>query len=426
MEKTDFRKAIHAQVKKWSTAYRGSPAWLQTAVELNESLRFPTSLKPVVDRLFHTLIKTDNAKKIEQKQLDFEILLANLLFHRQKRPIRLTFARSAYGKSRYKKLSLFTLDITKIMDAAKLLNMKKGNRSKTINGERFQTRIWPTEELLKLFKPFPESVVYEPTELVLLTDANGKLKEYRDTKRTNRIRSLLQLANTVNEAADIQIKLNNKFYELHTFLHATFKRKFTLHGRLYTTGFFHYQQFDAGERATITINGEPVTELDFSGLHPRLLYAKEGVQYNEDPYSVINPDPIARPFLKAILLRLLNAKNRVKAESAANYWLSQNHGEREALKKIGITKARPLIEAFYKTHKPIAHYFANGSDNGLKIMNLDSKIALDVIEHFIKQNVPILSVHDSFLMQTKYEVDLRDVMQKAYKKYAKGFTCIIK
>lgn len=396
---------------------------LQRAVPLNNDLRLPSELKPIADQLFDSLVDTTRSKKVAQKRFDCEILLANLLYQRRRRPVRLTFARNTYGKSRYSNLSLFILELVNMMEAENLIDVKKGYQQ---NGQKFQSRIWPTKELLKIFKPFPNTVIYEPTELVILTDANGKLKEYRDTKRTKHIRSVLQQANRVNGAADIRIHLDGDAYRLHTFLIAKFSRKFTLHGRLYSKGYFHFQQFNEEERATITINGEPVAELDFSGLHPRLLYAMEGIEYDKDPYLAINPDPIARPFLKVILLRLLNAETRLKAEASANFWLFQNHRERERLKSIGITRARPLIETFYEAHKPIAHYFANGSDNGLRIMNLDSKIALDVVEHFVKKSIPILSIHDSFVVQKRYEDELRCVMQKAYKKHVNGFTCIIK
>ncbi len=71
-------------------------------------------------------------------------------------------------------------------------------------------------------------------------------------------------------------------------------------------------------------------------------------------------------------------------------------------------------------------HFCNGNDTGLRIMNLDSRIALDVIDHFAKQNIPILAIHDSFIVQDKYEKELRQVMEKTYEKHTKGFKCKIK
>jgi hypothetical protein len=315
------------------------------------------------------------------------------------------------------------IELVKLLVKEGMIEMKIGYRT---GKKKYRTRIWPTELFLDMFKPLPNSVILNPAvEVVELTDEKGKLIEYRDTQRTGRIRAILTRANKVNEEANIQIHLGKDPTKLHVHLHARFKRKFTLHGRLYSKGYYHYQQFDEEDRAGITIDGEPVVELDYSGLHPRLLYAQKGIQFNGDPYSIINPDPKVRPFLKIILLALLNNNDMLSAERAANYWLFQNHREREILNTRDITKARPLIEEFEKVHKPIAEYFCSGKETGLRIMNLDSKIALEVVDHFVKQGRPILAIHDSFLVEERYEKELRKVMEKTYQKYTGGFTCKI-
>lgn len=206
---------------------------------------------------------------------------------------------------------------------------------------------------------------------------------------------------------------------------AIFNRNFTLYGRLHTRGYRHYQGHSEDERSEITINGDRIIELDFSGLHPYLLYAKEGKQYVGDPYAIVDDRPEARLFLKIILLAMLNAKDEISAEKASNYWLYQNHRDREELKEIGITKARPLIEKFRQAHFLINHYFCSGKDTGLKIMNKDSAIALDIIKHFGDKEIPILCVHDSFLVQNQYKEELRNIMQETYMKHT-GFRIKVK
>jgi len=34
-----------------------------------------------------------------------------------------------------------------------------------------------------------------------------------------------------------------------------------------------------------------------------------------------------------------------------------------------------------EAHKPISHYFCKGKDTGMRIMNKDAKIALDIVNH---------------------------------------------
>ena len=179
-------------------------------------------------------------------------------------------------------------------------------------------------------------------------------------------------------------------------------------------------------RSEITINGESVIELDYSGLHPNLLYATEGIQFNNDPYSVVDPRPEVRPFLKHILLCMINASDELEAEQSSNYWLKNNYNQYKKLEKAGISRARPLIEAFKEKHFRIQHHFCQGKDTGLRIMNKDSKIALNVIDHFSQHGIPILCVHDSFIVQKRFESELNEIMLKSYKQYSGGFEIRIK
>ena len=82
------------------------------------------------------------------------------------------------------------------------------------------------------------------------------------------------------------------------------------------------------------------------------------------------------------------------------------------------------MQAFFDVHKSIAHYFCNGKESGLRIVNKDSKIALDIINHFVKQGRPILCIHDSFIVEQKYKNELKNVMKKTYTKHTK-FRCVV-
>ena len=56
----------------------------------------------------------------------------------------------------------------------------------------------------------------------------------------------------------------------------------------------------------------------------------------------------------------------------------------------------------------------------------DIALALDIVNHFARQGAPILPVHDSFLVQARYQDELRHVMNQAYAHHTGGFTCPIK
>jgi len=301
-----------------------------------------------------------------------------------------------------------------MLEESNLIDMKIGYITET---ESRQTRICATKKLLDYCPEFPPWVITNPKELVILRDSEGKHKDYKDTLETHRIRSTLKQANHVNNAVDI--RFNNT--RISTSLQAIYREKLTWYGRLHTSGYRHLQGFSEEEREEITIDGYPVAELDFSALHPNLLYAEEDIQYSGDPYLVVDKREEARLFLKTILLALLNSKDITTAERAANYWLHNHPEEREQLHAIGINKARPFIEKFNEVHKLIAHHFCSGKSTGMRTMNKDARIALDVVSHFINQNIPILPIHDSFIVQRQYMDELRQVMHEAYARHTGGF-----
>ncbi len=404
-----FLQNAAANAKEQLLERRKSGAWLQKAILFQHSLQL--SREQHGDML--QILQACGIRNRRETRVSFEVILANLLEHRARRPVMVSLNINDWKRNQYQRAGPNTIDLIKTLTNHDFIEIKKGYK---MENDAKMSRVWATEKLLSYFRELPNSVVDEPVNLVELKDAKGNLKEYRDTARTLKIKSILKKANKINEMADIRYRRD----KLHGTLVAIFTRKFTLYGRLHTSGYRHYQGFSREDRKEITINGEPTTELDFSGMHPHLLYAKEGIQFFGDPYSFVNENPIARPFLKIILLALLNAKDGIAAERAGNFWLYNHHRERERLKEIGISSAGPSIAAFRKAHKPIEHYFCTGKETGLKIMNSDASIALDIVKHFTNQNIPILAIHDSFITQRKYRPELKETMKRIYREHT-GF-----
>jgi len=413
--KLNFKQKVIANAKKQIKQYRGSGSWLNRAFFFKHSLKLQEDRKEKLD----FILDLCGVSKRKENYLNLEILISNLLNKRDRRPVKVSLNTLDWKIKRYTRAGESTIKLIKKLHEYGYVDLKKGYRTEK---ESRMSRIWPTDKLLDYFPKFDNAVIDDPVEVVELRDKDGNLKEYKDTARTRKIRAILTRVNKVNQSAIIKFRK----YNLHTVLTAIFIRKFTLYGRLHSRGYRHYQGYSSDERNEITINNEPVVELDFSGMHPHLLYAHEEIQLDEDPYSIVDNRPTVRKFLKNILLCMLNANDELSAEKAANYWVYKHHSERDELNDIGITSARPLMNNFRKVHKPIEHHFCNGSDTGLRIMNLDSRIALDIVDHFAKQNIPILAIHDSFIVQDKYKNELRLVMEHSYEKYTNGFKCKIK
>ncbi len=208
-------------------------------------------------------------------------------------------------------------------------------------------------------------------------------------------------------------------------------------GRLYAKGFENqtFQQLSQDARKSITLNGKQTVELDFAGLHIRMLYAREDIQFppDKDPYRMVLPDSDARPLLKQLLLVLINCKSgKVGAIQAI-----QEHAKKLESKES--VRARDLeflssyyqyeehlyriIEDFSRVHAEIASYFA--SDIGVHLQKQDSDIMMDVLSHFTERGILTLPIHDSVVIAKEHEEELWRVMDRAYQKHIDGFTCPI-
>lgn len=148
-------------------------------------------------------------------------------------------------------------------------------------------------------------------------------------------------------------------------------------------------------RKHIAINGKATVEIDYSGLHPAILYAKEGQQLPDDPYSQILGEE-HRSLAKKLFNALINAKHDMKTQPRAT--------------KISHTGKswKQIKERIYELHAPIKEYFCTSA--GLWLMHEDSELATAVMHYFAKQGVACLPVHDSFIIHHGFEDELRKKM----------------
>ncbi|TFH67530.1 hypothetical protein E3W66_08595 [Gammaproteobacteria bacterium LSUCC0057] len=85
-----------------------------------------------------------------------------------------------------------------------------------------------------------------------------------------------------------------------------------------------------------------------------------------------------------------------------------NKGKPEA--KLKDKTLRILLEKFLEEHPRIEKYLCN--DKGVHLMRLDGEIAYEVIKEFTKRKLPILCVHDSFIVEHTQDDILRKLMDK--------------
>ena len=205
-------------------------------------------------------------------------------------------------------------------------------------------------------------------------------------------------------------------------------------GRMYaslTTFGLNYQNVPAAMRRSITIDGLACVELDYSALHINILYAQKGESLGHlDPYAC--GAKALRPLVKKTLLMLLNANSRAVVVYKLDKWrkelfASNSLTAHEKLAKdafLNCQDVEKLLEDIERKHSKIADMFYSGV--GIRLQNIDAEIALAVVTHFAKKDIPVLPVHDSFIVVEDHKDELYEVMRRAYCDVCGGEPCEIK
>ena len=206
-------------------------------------------------------------------------------------------------------------------------------------------------------------------------------------------------------------------------LHRVFlDRKLNRGGRFYGPW---YQNIPKEYRKHIMIDGAPTLELDYSALHPNLLYYYAGVDPPDgDLYELEGYSKDTRNFLKAMFLRMINSKSKYEAKGSirkAAFCISKKKKKKKKRLKIPAELGNledvyldPLIDKFLEKHKPLEERFIfKVKDLGNKLQNVDSQIVEKVLLYFAYDNIPVLPLHDSFRIDARLYQKLEEIMYRA-------------
>ena len=176
-----------------------------------------------------------------------------------------------------------------------------------------------------------------------------------------------------------------------------------------------WQQIDKEDRAKIYINDQPTLEVDFKAFHPNLLSNELGVRLADDPHElgelllpeVITTKEQQRAYVKLLVLMGINADSDKLAFQA---FRNDDRQDKVANSLTDIQLAA-LLDAFIDKHPQFEDILCTGQ--ALRLMNIDSQIANMVLDHFTNKNIPVLCIHDSFIIQYDKEPELRRILYQA-------------
>lgn len=169
---------------------------------------------------------------------------------------------------------------------------------------------------------------------------------------------------------------------------------FNLSGRLFGAW---WQSLKSNRRHLITVGGEPIADLDYSGAFLQLLYIREtGKLFMGDPYSIPGLEEY-REGAKGAMLSLLSRSDQMKRLTP----------ELRALLPEGWT-ARRLVEGFSRYHAAIAGKF--GRDVGVELMATESQIMVALLLRLETLGIPAMGLHDGIQVAVSDKDKAAEVM----------------
>ena len=240
-------------------------------------------------------------------------------------------------------------------------------------------------------------------------DANKKrtFVSYDDTPDVKRQRQVLQRYNAFMAEQDIQIPtpmgiMRDVFMTRRTFTDESWQ----LGGRLFGGGF---QQLSKEDRKRITINGEPVVEIDIKSCHATMAFAHVGIdwyaQSNQDLYSRLEEDGWPRDIVKKAFNIMMNAPSRLSAIGS----LKDQQRKTGFLFNDGMTDfegwSSHLVRSIEDAYPEMEDVFY--AELGNHFMNKEGNICMAIAEWAVREQVPVLTIHDSFIcpVSTAHELD---------------------
>ena len=145
----------------------------------------------------------------------------------------------------------------------------------------------------------------------------------------------------------------------------------------------------------------PTVEMEYSAIQPRLLLAERGVELDGEPYD-IGIDDRFRPLVKETFNRLLNGKRKPFPYS--------NPGQGIVFDEVDVGLSwTQFLNLIRDRFEAVSDQFSSGA--GLKLQRLDSDIAQAVMLEANILNVPMLPIHDSFIVRPSDYPDLVRAME---------------
>ncbi|MDA8730584.1 hypothetical protein N9N21_07010 [Alphaproteobacteria bacterium] len=418
----------------------------QIAQRLKYSRRFDYALyadgenaKAAVEKLAES-IETHRGKKLSapsRRQLN--CLLANLYrFHQRNENIWISVS-MRNGKAVPKKynpsgVSSKTLRLLVVaMKQMELAFHVLGKFDRDKGRKSHSPRIGAEKKLISIleneFGWKPTNIKYHPLDtLVILNsekDENGNRHhiDYEQTAETDEIETFLRNYNRYLSDQEVMLSDDWKAFPdmiqmRRTFTDASWEKG----GRLYGG---EYQQLSKQHRKDIQINGCATIEVDIKSCHPTMAFAAAGIdwyrKHNREIYD-LGTNKWPRDIIKRAFNIMLNSNSQKQAILALRNLSTDDLATDEGYFVEYTGWAKELVHLVEGTYPELADIFYG--DCGNTFMKMEGDICSQVIQKFMDMDIPVLTIHDSFICPEQHKETVSKLVYEAFTDIV-GVSCVV-
>ena len=330
--------------------------------------------------------------------------------------------------SRYNPLKISIRKIKKIIALLikhRLIDHRKGRYIRYDKELSYRSRFRPTTKFLNLMRKYfvkRQHIFRTDSDVIILKNSKKYLKDYLDDEYTDRIRrdcssynnslaftkiNLSKTKQVKDYLSERNINLKNKSYQ------RIFNGDFKNGGRFYGPWWLN---IPSELRQFITINNNKTVEYDYSSLIIHQVYSEVGLNYfeentySDDPYLLRGVPDTERKINKAIIQIALNCNDLESLNAALlrQYKKGKLIGNKPRKKEI-----EKRLNIFKEMNPKIADYVYK--QIALRFQFQDSEIARKIINRCYSYLIPVLCVHDSFIVEETNNNFIIDTMNNAIK-----------
>ena len=363
------------------------------------------------DTRLSTFVRNKTRSMMFKDKVLLAVVITNLLSALRK-DLRIVYSRDWNKVPKNSKRKFTARQVIKCMDflAAEGYVINTVGVGSKIVELREPSTIEPTEKFLQEFNASctttlvqAEQAYLEASQGIVLRDSNKEDMEFKMTPELEKMKKVVLDLNQMNHKHNI---LSRDGLQLSNIYTRVFNESFAYGGRFYRADILQMHHKDDAQRLDVTIDGKKVVEVDYQNLHFRIAAVNEGVDMSKIPldmYADILIDPfnkLDRRIIKLAVNIMFNAYDRDTARYAIQSEINRLSKADKLVYTLG--NAESVLLTVEQSYELFTELFYMDDSYGRILQNMDSNLASAVLEVFIKQGIPILCVHDSFIVEMKY------------------------